>query len=35
MRVDLTLLIDTYYPPLIIKVAMRNVMGQFRYAVRE
>ena len=35
MRVDLTLLIDTYYPPLVIKVVMRNDMDQFRCAVRE
>ncbi len=34
MLVDLTLLIDIYYPPLVIKVAMRNDMDQFRYALR-
>ena len=35
MRGDLALLSDTYYPLLVIKVAMRSDMAQFRYAVRK
>ena len=35
MQVDLTLLIYTYYPPLVIEVTMRNDMDQFKYAVRK